>query len=238
MIGDRPPPFLGKFLDADGVLASLDKETLKFTPPEQLNDEWDCVPSGFKSEDIEAAWHNHPQSCDDPELKTCFVEGYQKRDWRSFQEGLSITIGVASFADVSCCDKEWMWNRYGDHHRGGLILYDTSTMGKFIKVQYLDSRPCVSLPPKNEPCPPEDVIAVLQTKERNTKDHWEKECEWRKVEQLRNLDEVATLKGSIYLRSYQNAFKKIVCGRKMDVAIFNQITEKAQSKGIQVEWEE
>lgn len=238
LLGDRPPPFLGKFLDADGVLASLVNETLKFTPPEQLNDEWDCVPSGYKSEDIEASWHNHPQSCDDPELTTCYVEGYNKRDWRLFRKGLSSAIGVASFADVSCCDKEWMWNRYGDQHRGGLILYDTSTMGEFIKVQYLDSRPCVSLPLKNQPCPPEDVIAVLQTKMRNTKDHWEKECEWRKIDHLWALNEVNTSKGIFYLKSYPNAFKMIECGRKMDVALFNKITERAHNKGIQVKREE
>lgn len=237
LIGDNPPPLLGKFFDANGVLASIDAETVKFTPPNELNDCFDCVPGSYKMADIEKAWKNNPLSLDCPELKSCFVEGHLKRDWGPLREQVSKTIGVASFTDVNCCDKEWMWNRYGDQHRGALVLYDTSVMGIFIKVQYRDSRPSISIPGKTESYPPEDVIAVFQMKERNTKDHWEKECEWRKIARLSALHEVTSSKESIFLKSYPNAFKMIECGREMEATLFNEIAEKAASKGIQVQRE-
>jgi hypothetical protein len=237
LIGDRPPRRLGKFLDADGVLASIDKETVKFTPPNQLNDDWDCIPLSYNREDVEKVWQKNPLSLCFPELKESFVEEFLKRDWRPFREKLSQTIAIASFADVNGCDNEWMWNHYGDQHRGALVLYDTSIMGEFIKVQYLDSRPCISLPVNTELFSFEDVIAVSRTKERRTKDHWEKECEWRKTEQLCALDEVTTAKGKIYLKSYPNALKMVICGSKMEEPIFHAITEKAIKKGIPVQKE-
>jgi hypothetical protein len=234
LIGDNPPPLLGKFFDANGVLASIDAETVKFTPPNELNDCFDCVPGSYKMADIEKAWQNNPWSRYWPDLKNFFTEEIRQRSWESFRQELSRSIGVASFTDVTCCDKEWMWNRYGDQHRGALVLYDTSVMGIFIKVQYRDSRPLISIPEKTESYPPEDVIAVFRTKERNTNEHWEKECEWRKINRLSALNEVTTSKGIFYLKSYPNAFKMIECGREMAATRVNEITEKAASKGIQV----
>lgn len=43
---DPCPTQLGKFLDAEGALASLEDESIRFTPPNQLNDKLDCIPSG------------------------------------------------------------------------------------------------------------------------------------------------------------------------------------------------
>ena len=62
--GDTPPNTLGKFLYAKGALASLRKETVRFTPPNQLNDRWDCIQFRYRAEDIEKAWQFSPTGPD------------------------------------------------------------------------------------------------------------------------------------------------------------------------------
>lgn len=59
-VRDPCPTQLGKFLDAKGVLASLEEFTIRFTPPSQLNDEWDCIPFQYQEKDIENAWRHSP----------------------------------------------------------------------------------------------------------------------------------------------------------------------------------
>lgn len=238
-IGDSPPATLGKFFDcAEAVLDSLDNETVKFTPPSQLNDGWDCIPLGYRMEDIEKAWERNPLSRCSPEQKQRFVNGFLNRDWTSFRDSLSKVIGVASFTDLQCCDLEWMWNRYGNKHQGALVVYRTSAMGDFINVKYDIKRPTISIPLETELFPFDEVIAVFQTMERETKDHWEKECEWRKIDHLAKLNRRETPQGSIYLKAYPKAFAKIVCGKNMQVSFFDKIIESASQKGIPVEWEE
>ncbi len=239
LIGDPPPPQLGKFFDgAEGVLSSLDNETVKFTPPNQLNDGWDCIPLCYKMEDIENAWQKNPLSIYCPEQKQRFVDGFLNRDWGPFREKLSQVIGVASFTDLRHCDLEWMWNRYGNEHQGALVVYKTNSMGNFIQVKYHIKRPIVSLPLESELFPFDEVIAVFQTKERDTNDHWEKECEWRKIDHLSNLNQTNTAKGVIHVKAYPGSVKKIVCGRNIDMPLFHEIVNKATSMGIPVEKEQ
>lgn len=133
VVGDTPPMTLGKFLDAKAAFASLKDETVRFTPPNQLNDEWDCIPSRYRAEDIEMAWQHDYLSHSFPEQKQYFIGKYTNRDWSPLREQLSNTIGVASFTDLNHCDRSWMWNRYGDHHKGCVIVFDTSNKGPFFK---------------------------------------------------------------------------------------------------------
>lgn len=239
LIGDPPPAILGKFFDgAKVVLDSLDNETVKFTPPNQLNDGWDCIPLCYRLEDIEKAWKKNPLSICCPEQKQRFVDGFLKRDWGPFREQLSQVIGVASFTDLRFCDLEWMWNRYGSQHQGALVVYRTSAMGDFINVKYDIKRPTISIPLETELFPFDEVIAVFRTKERETKDHWEKECEWRKFAHLSALAKRDTAKGVIHLKSYPRAIKQIVCGRNMDTTLFQTIVKKSTCMGIPVEKEQ
>lgn len=238
LIGDTPPPQLGKFFDgAEGVLSSLDDETVKFTPPNQLNDGWDCIPLCYKLEDIKKAWKKNPLSMCCPEQKQRFVDGFLNRDWGPFREQLSQVIGVASFTDLRFCNLEWMWNRYGNGHQGALVVYNTNHMGNFIEVKYCIKRPTISIPFETELFPFDEVIAVFQTKERETKDHWERESEWRKIDNLSNLNQKNTGKGVMYVKSYPSAVERIVCGRNMDATLFQNIVDKAASMGISVEKE-
>lgn len=84
----------------------------------------------------------------------------------------------------------------------------------------------------------EEVIAVFKTKERETKDHWEKECEWRKIEHLAILDRKETPSGPIFIKAYPKSFAKIICGNKMQASLFEEIAKTASAKGIFVEWEQ
>lgn len=84
----------------------------------------------------------------------------------------------------------------------------------------------------------EEVIAVFKTKERETKDHWEKECEWRKIEHLAILDRKETPSGPILIKAYPKSFAKIICGNKMQASLFEEIAKTASAKGIFVEWEQ
>ena len=239
LVGDTPPAVLGKFFDgAKGVLDSLDNETVKFTPPSQLNDGWDCVPLGYRMEDIERAWQNRDQSLWPLENKHEFITRYLNRDWKTFRDSLSKVIGVASFTDLQCCDLEWMWNRYGNKHQGALVVYRTSAMGDFLNVKYDIKRPTISIPLETELFPFDEVIAVFRTKERETKDHWEKECEWRKFAHLAALAKRDTAKGVIHVKSYPRAIKQIVCGRNMDTTLFQTIVKKSTCMGIPVEKEQ
>lgn len=239
LVGDTPPAVLGKFFDgAQGILDSLDNATVKFTPPNQLNDGWDCVPLSFRMEDIEKAWQKSPLSICCPEQKQSFIDGFLNRDWGPFREQLSQVIGIASFTDLRCCDLEWMWNRYGSQHQGALVVYRTSAMGAFINVKYDIKRPTISIPLETELFPFDEVIAVFRTKERETKDHWEKECEWRKFAHLSALAKRDTAKGVIHVKSYPRAIKQIVCGRNMDTTLFQTIVKKSTCMGIPVEKEQ
>lgn len=232
VVGDTPPNTLGKFLDANGALASLEKETIKFTPPNQLNDKFDCMPLCYREAEIEASWKRSLLSRVFPEQKEYYFESHINRDWKPLMDSLSNIIGIASFTDLSQCDLRWMWNRYGDGHKGCLILFDALKMGTFFRVKYSE-RPKISIPSDAEKYPVDEVLAVLTTKEFGTSDHWEKESEWRMIEHLSKL----TPKGNLFLRSYSNAFIKVICGYNMNEVMFNRIVEMVDGKGILVERE-
>ena len=102
--GNNPPAKLGKLLDAEGALSCLAEETIRFTPPNQLNDKLDCVPFRYKTEDIEKAWRHFLLTLPFPEQKQKFYEQYANRSWDCLREQLSKTIGNASFTDLSHCD--------------------------------------------------------------------------------------------------------------------------------------
>lgn len=235
--GDAPPSTLGKFLDAEGAIASLKEETVKFTPPNQLNDEWDCIPFRYKSEDIERLWNHTFLSQLFPEQKQYFFEKYVNRDWASLKIMLSNHIGIASFTDLRSCDLSWMWDHYGGRHKGCAVVFDTSKMGRFFKVEYREKRPDISIPIYNDMYPVDEVLAVLTTKEMGTADHWEKEFEWRMIGHLSGLIPMGTVNGAIYLKSYPGAFIKVVCGCAMNNFTFNTIKEMAGRRGISVERE-
>ena len=237
VVGDTPPNRLGKFLDAMGTRASLEGETIKFTPPNKLNDRWDCIPFRYREKDVEEFWQRSILSQLFPELKQYVIDKYVNRDWSSLQEMLSNTIGVASFADLRYCDLSWMWDHYGDYHKGGIIVFETSGMGTFLKVRCSEKRPEISIPINEDTYPPDEVLAVLTTKARGTANHWEKECEWRMIDHLSSLNKTETANGPIYLKSYHKAFIKVICGCRMDISTFSEITEIANSKGVLVERE-
>lgn len=237
IIGDIPPNTLGKFLDAEGALASLEDESIRFTPPNQLNDKLDCIPSGYRDEDIEKEWCHSPLSQVFPEQRKYFIDKRTNRDWGSLQEQLSDNIGVASFTDLCNCDLQWMWNRYGKCHKGCLIIFDTTRMRmeKFFEVRYSEKRPEISIPIGEDTYSPDEVLSVLTTKERGTREHWEKECEWRMLKHLSQLQQKKTDAGTIFVRSYPSAFIKVICGRNIDLEKFKEISVKAAKKGILVE---
>lgn len=237
VMGDATPNTLGKFLDAEGAIASLEEETVKFTPPKQLNDKWDCIPLRYRAEDIEKAWQHFYLSHPFPEQKQHYFEEYSNRDWDSLRERLSNTIGVASFTDLRHCDLSWMWEHYGDRHKGCAIVFDASKMGRFFKVEYRERRPDISIPIYNDMYPVDEVLSVLTTKEIGTADHWEKEFEWRMIEDLSCLIPMKTVTGTIYLKPYPRTFIKVICGYAMDNSIFNIIKGRAKRRGIMVERE-
>ena len=232
IVGVPPPAKLGKFLDSKGALASLEECTIRFTPPNQLNDKFDCMPLCYKEVEIDASWDRSFLSRLFPEQKEYYFESHINRDWKPLMDSLSNIIGIASFADLSQCDLQWMWKRYGDGHKGCLILFDALEMGTFFRVKYSE-RPKISIPSDAEKYPVDEVLAVLTTKEFGTSDHWEKESEWRMIGHLSKL----TPKGSLFLRSYNNAFIKVICGYNMDEVMFKRIVEMADGKGILVERE-
>ena len=239
IVCDTPPAKLGKFLVSKGALASLEECTIRFTPPSKLNDEWDCIPFGYRCGDIEKAWHLSPVSRLFPEQKKYFIDKYTYRDWGSLREQLSDNIGVASFVDLSNCDLPWMWDRYGDCHKGCLIIFATTQMGmeKFYKVRYSEQRPEISIPLGEEPYSRDEVLTVLTTKELGTDDHWENESEWRMFAHLSQLSRKETMVGTIFVKSYPRAFVKVICGHNMDQETFKKIEEKATCKGVLVEHE-
>ena len=118
------------------------------------------------------------------------------------------------------------------------MVYKTNVMGNFIEVKYHKKRPTISMPLESELFPFDEVIAVFQTKERETNDHWEKECEWRKIDHLSNLNQKKTAKGVIHVKAYPGSVKKIVCGRNMDTALFQNVINMAAGMGIPVEKEQ
>lgn len=229
------PAQLGKFLDAKGALASLEEYTIRFTPPSQLNDEWDCIPFQYQEKDIENAWSHSPLSWLCPEQKQYFIDAYTQRDWSPLREQLSDNIGVASFTDLHNCDLSWMWNRYGDCHRGCLIIFDTDSFGTLYHVKYSEKRPEISIPLGEESYSRDEVLTVLTTKERGTVDHWEKESEWRMFAHLSQLRRKETMVGMIFVNPYPGAFIKVVCGHNMNQETFKEISEKATNKGVLVE---
>lgn len=169
------PDILGKFLNSEGALASLEDSTIKFTPPNQLNDEFDCIPSCYRDEAIEKVWYHSSVSRLFPEQKKYLVDTYKnKKDWASLREQLSDNIGVASFADLRNCDLPLMWNRYGDRHMGCLIIFCTDSFESLYRVKYSEKRPEISIPIGEDSYPRDEVLSVLTTKERGTRNHWEK----------------------------------------------------------------
>lgn len=231
------PAQLGKFLDAKGALASLEEFTIRFTPPNQLNDERDCIPSGYRYEDIEKEWCHSPVSQVFPEQRTCFIDKRTNRDWGSLRKQLSDNIGVASFVDLRNCDLPWMWNRYGDCHKGYLIIFDIDSFGTLYQVKYSEKRPEISIPLGEEPYSRDEVLTVLTTKERGTVDHWEKESEWRMFAHLSQLSRKEKAAGTIFVKSYPRAFIKVICGHNMTQEIFKEIAEMATNKGVLIEKE-
>ena len=111
VVGDTPPDTLGKFLDANGALACLDEEMVRFTPPNQLNDKFDCMPLCYREAEIEASWNRSFLSRLFPGQKEYYFESHINRKWKPLLDSLSNIIGIASFTDLSQCDLQWMWNR-------------------------------------------------------------------------------------------------------------------------------
>ena len=173
VVGDTPPNTLGKFLDAKGALACLEGETIRFTPPNQLNDNFDCMPRCYRVTEGEASWNRSILSRLFPEQKEHYFKSHINRDWKPLIDSLSNIIGIASFADLSHCDLQWMWNRYGDGHKGCMIVLDALSMGTFFQVKYSE-RPEISIPSDEEKYPVDEVLSVLTTKEFGSSNHWEK----------------------------------------------------------------
>jgi len=136
LVGDTPPLTVGKFLDGNGLVAMLKNQTVKFCPPKELNDGWDCVPLQFRVEDILRAWEQSQLRIINPACRELFFDSYLHHDWKPFRDLLSTNIGVASFTDLKKCDRELMWERFGDDHKGGIVVLNTRSMGTFLRVEY------------------------------------------------------------------------------------------------------
>ena len=104
--------YRGKLTDeALGYLEDLlAKGCLKFTPPADFNDPFDCCPTTFT--DVPASALPPNVACDSVN--------------RGVQAGISSTHGVACFTPHA--DSMLMWSHYGDQHRSVCVGIDSNEL--------------------------------------------------------------------------------------------------------------
>ena len=194
------PPVVYKYCSFKSLLLILKGKSFRANPPTSENDPTECIPAGLDhaglvqfvktSSALRSSIANTLLSLGLPTdeasievaLKTIgpdVVSGIEKArtpdDWR---RTIANRAAFVSFSE--CADSEYMWNEYGDRHRGARLSFSSNRLHELHCVPYSNSRvsPNPGLPLGSRELR-NNILGWLTTKEKNEK--WNLECEWRSI---------------------------------------------------------
>lgn len=198
--------FLYKYLDCDGAEKTLSNMTLRFIPPNDLNDPFECLPAGFHNTSslrlrnticavgdrygkngLARMWKYNPwmrlrdmlfvRSADIKKTK----EALSQYDGTEFQTDFSSAFGCCSFSETN--DNLLMWAHYAKHHHGLVICFRAKSLLhdqiKLTKVHYSKRRVY-----QKQPTDDKTLARLLSTKSKD----WSYEREWRAYKHLSLLE--------------------------------------------------
>lgn len=198
---NSPPPVLYKYLDSNGADKAFSAKgtvSVKFTPPNQFNDPFDCSPGGFKHmpeselrKSIVECMYNHEREFRDKfqheglvfeEIVRGYLSGLLAIDnvetaranasGNLFQADFSKGVAILSLSEKN--RNLLMWSHYAEQHRGIVLGIKSRAFSRFstLFVRYSKQRP------KMGPGLTDDEDQLKYT---TKSPDWEYEAEWRVV---------------------------------------------------------
>lgn len=245
----KHPRVLFKYLDVNGASLTLKDESLKFTPPNQLNDMFECLPAGVRRsrrlsrkeagaylvlqyESASGRIHS-PAPVSDQNTLNAWRAGKITREKleevrriaekQHFLNCNAISRDISILSLSSLPDEILMWGHYAENGSGIVIGFDTTNFPKTLPVHYKSHRVEINLLEKEK-----SILRMLSTKFKE----WKYEKEWRVVALNENLKPE---KGFYLYQFHKQSVSTIILGPRTPTKLVEQVLHFVEGTEIKLQ---
>lgn len=242
-MNDVVPPVLYKYLDVGGAIHTLERCSVKFSPPNKFNDPFEFMPGGYSGDTPEVRLRivnkileKNPERINDynaitgfsyslDDWKTFFSMNTEKRDeiflklqnrnWKDFVKLTSEKVVCLSLSQ--CRDNLLMWAHYAEMHKGIVIGFKIEFFSHLHKVTYSTKRVIIPFSITVSQTQQKKIaVAMMTTKSED----WRYEQEWRSILHVKELKYY----NGLYLQDFPpEAIDSIILGVNIDESLKKEI---------------